>query len=310
MALSNSHPAFYAQGGYSFARGFDQIELTTVVDVLTYDVTNTLQIELDVQLFNRKLGIFKEADNISLSTTKYGDYATRYYDASYDVFFDNSLNPVEFNSITLTAAELAAAITSSSQIVSVGDYSTLYSDYVASVRQYFGYGGGFASLFTNAENFDISADFDADAFYEILKGTDASSNTVAYKRTPTGTITIDNVVEILRSAVDGNYFGNRDPSGGATASDPSDNSNYGVADGFLDGDIIWVPQGATINLSMGVDSEIIGAWLNNVGNEQLLSSSTSSTADSGAILSESTTSSLSNISRTKSIPLVIKLVNS
>jgi hypothetical protein len=312
MALTGDQYGFYATGGYSLDRGFDTIALNPVVGINQYDVTNTIQIEFNVQTFNQKIGIFKDADNITLleDASKTGIYATRYYDASNDAFYDvdSSGDPVVINEITLDASELVAGITADTQIVSVGSYSTIYSDYVSAVRTYFGYSGGFATLFANAETFDIADAFDATAFYNLLQGTDIVDSSNAYIATPTGTITISSIVEIIRSAIDGNLFANRDPSGGTTASDPSDSSNYGVADGFLAGDMIWIPAGCQIKLSVGVDAEIVGAYLNNVGPENLVSN-TSSYLQSAATFSDATVSNLTAITKTVNVPMLIKLVN-
>lgn len=307
--------AYVASGGFSLSRGFDAIAIQPVVGVNQYDMTNTVQIEFDVRTFNMKLGIFKEADHYNLMSeadkvATGSEYVSRYYDTTLDAFYDmNTGSAVEFNEITLDASELIAGITATSQIVSVGAYSSVYSDYEAAVRQYFGYSGGFATLFANAETFDIAEAFDATAFYALLQGTDVVDATNGYVSVPTGTITISNVVEILRSAVDSNMFENRDISGSdAFASDPANRHNYGVADGFVAGDVIWIPAGTTINLSVGIDSEVVSLYLNNIGPENLVTGSTS-TVQSGATFSEVTTSNLTAITRVISVPMVIRLVN-
>lgn len=311
MALVGFQYGFIASGGYSLSRGFETIALNPVVGVNQYDVTNTVQIEFDVQTLNRKLGIFKDTDNITLldDASKSGEYATRYYDATLDAFYDTlSGSPVTFDEITLDASELIAGVTDATQIVSVGSYNTVYSDYVAAVRQYFGYSGGFATLFANAETFDITNAFDATAFYNLLQGTDAVDAANAYVATPTGTITISNVVQILRNAVDSNIFANRDPLTGTTASDPNDNNNYGVADGFVAGDMIWIPAGTTINLSVGVDAELVSTYLNNIGPENLVTNTTSFVR-SGATFSDATISNLTAIVKVVAVPLLLRLVN-
>lgn len=301
-ALSNAPIyAFYASGGFTFNEGYNNIEANFQSGVNQYDYTKAVQVSFNTQSFNRKLGIFKGSDNITLvaDNLKTGEYAKRRYDASSDRFVDRSTgSDVSFNSITLTSTEFNAGISLTSQIISVGALELLYADFVSNVRSYFGYSGGFASLFDNAETFDISGGttFGAAAFLELLSLSDIS-----------GTIIIPEIVECLRFSIDGNIFNNR--FGLNSSSDVTDRNNYGVADGFMPGDMIWIPNGIGVHLSVGVESELVNTYLNNIGPIQLVSHS-DSYLRSGALFSDIITTSLTNIAKTMNAPVLLVLSDS
>jgi hypothetical protein len=67
-------------------------------------------------------------------------------------------------------SELIAGITSTSQVLSVGSLGTVYEDFENSVKAYFGYGGGFASLFDGGETFsDGGTVFDGSALLSLME---------------------------------------------------------------------------------------------------------------------------------------------
>jgi len=148
-----------------------------------------------------------------------------------------------------------------------------------------------------------------------------SDPSAAFIQNVSGSITIPNVTEVLRFAVDSNCFNNRTPAvtsaaGSNTSTDPTDRSNYGVQDGFIAGDLIWVPTGTTVTLGVGIDSEAVSSALNNIGpaaTSALISQLNSSVAlnytQSGAPFSSQTSATLTKISRTLTAPLVIRLDN-
>ena len=125
-----------------------------------------------------------------------------------------------------------------------------------------------------------------------------------------GSIIISNINKLLRNAVDANVFGNRTPNlETGIAADPINRSNYGVGDGFLEGDIIWVPSGTTIKLSVGIDSESF-LPLNNAGpaNSAILTAEQDTNFGNGNF-TQSSTASTTKISRTVQAPLMIRIVN-
>ena len=256
--------AFEATGGFTMERGFDTIKLAEQTAPVYVDVTDAIQIKMDVATFNTKL-----------------DLAS----------FDSATDSFGVDSISLSAEELTAGVTADSQIISVGKYSTLYSDFQTYVANYFDIPGGFSSLFTAASEFAIDTDneFTAASFIALLTAS-AQDPSGRYISDLSGSITIANIANLLKYSVDGNVFGNRNPV----------DKNWGVEDGFVAGDLIWVPAGTTITLKLAIDPEAL-APLNN------LSASQSTTIGEG-IFTQTTEATTELITRVVTAPLLIKLV--
>ena len=254
--------AFEATGGFTMERGFDTIKLAEQTAPVYVDVTDAVQIKMDVLTFNDKLGLF---------------------DSITDSFANDE--------ISLSSEELTAGVTADSQIISVGKYSTLYSDFQSYVASYFGLAGGFSSLFTAASEFAIDTDntFTAASFIALLTAS-AQDPSGRYISDLSGSITISNIAKLLKYSVDGNVFGNRNP----------EDTNWGVENGFVAGDLIWVPAGTTITLKLAIDPEAL-APLNNV------SASQSTTVGEG-IFTQTTEATTELITRVVTAPLLIKLV--
>ena len=253
--------AFYGSGGFTMDQCFNTIKLTQPNPLLRYDVTSALQVRFDVRTFNAKLGLYKDDNNVGVTATTF--------------------NPVTDNfsidEITITADEFVYGM-SVEQVISVGSYSTMYNDFKQLVNTYFGYAGGFSSLFSQASEFDINNGvFDASAFLNIINPYSLPSGENV--KQVTGAITISDINSLLKYAIDRNIFGNRTTqSSTGTASDGSLNytgnsntmeenlykSNYGMADGFIAGDLIFIPAGTTIKLHLDIDSENFNP-LNNIG---------------------------------------------
>ena len=289
--------AFIAHGGYTLAQGFDTIKLAIEQPVTQYDLTQAVQVAFDVRTFNTKLGVIKDASNINIIDTSYIPALDRY--------------PVD--TITLSAAEFVAGMTSK-QVISVGTYSSMYSDFNYYVNAYFGYSGGFSSLFSKNTSYDYNKGvFDASAFIHLIT-TMVPDPSDAYISPVTGTITIYNVNNILRYTVDSNVFGNRNPVTGTTASDATNHANYGLIDGFYDGDLILIPTGTTITLTLGIDAEAL-LPINNIGPMNVANLTELSNFvekynnNLSTYYSESSSATRTQIQRVLTAPLVIRLTN-
>jgi hypothetical protein len=298
---ANSVFAFNASGGFTMARGFDDIKFRTADAIPRFDVTDAVQVLFDVSTFNTKLGLFKNALNtVIVSST---------FDKVDDCFKSGG---DEVSSISLTSTNLINGLNvNGRQVISVGKYATLYSDFNNYVISYFGFDGGFSSLFAAASEFaiDTNNQFNGASFVRLLNG-EAVAAGGNYIADLSGSITISNLTKLLRYAVDTNCFGNRtpniDPSG--TSVDPSYNSNYGVGDGFIEGDLIWVPAGTTITLNLAIDSESF-LPVNNVGPSFASTNYSQTTSYTGDNFNQSTSATTNLITRTVRAPLLIKLVN-
>lgn len=293
--------ALTATGGFTMERGFDDIKFREADAISRFDVTDAVQILFNVATFNAKLGLVKNATNTTIVSSTFNEVTDTFKNAGVDV-----------SSVSLSAAEFITGVNvNGKQVISVGKYATLYSDFKNYVSSYFGFDGGFSSLFAAASEFNIdtSNNFTGASFARLLRGeTEAASGN--YISDLSGSITVTNLVKLLRYAVDTNCFGNRtpnvDPAG--TSVDPSLNSNYGIEDGFIAGDMIWVPQGTTINLKLAIDSESFMP-INNIGPALATANYSQSTNYTGANFSQTTSATTNLISRTVKAPLLIKLVN-
>jgi hypothetical protein len=246
-----------AQGGFNISQKFPIIKLTTVNPINKFDVTNTLQITLSAELFNVKLGTYTSTYNGSI-----------YNRWSNDV-------------ISLTSSELLNNIKFSKQIISLGTYTTLYSDFIQYVDQYFSIAA--SSIFSTVQNFNYNNGiFDANAFITLINEPLALS----------GTITIYNINSLLQYAVDTNVFGNRSGVNGNS-----------IADGFAPGDLILVPSGSSITLDLQID--LGSANVYSYGLNQVSSNSIRYNNNNFRV---STTADMNEIKRVVTAPLVIELV--
>jgi hypothetical protein len=294
VMVSNMY-TFNAVGGFVMERGFDDIAFREDAAIETYDVTDSVQVLFDVATFNTKLGITKNTANTQLVSTQFNPVTDQF-----------ESNNVAIDTVTLSSTEFVNGLVKPEQIISVGRYTTLYSDFTNYVATYFGFDGGFSSLFTAASEFSIDDDgvFDSNSMLSLLTGT-TGDGTGAYISDLSGQITIVNITKSLRHAVNTNCFGNRNPSNGGTAIDPANSSNYGVADGFVAGDLVWVNTGTLVKLNLNIDTEGFNP-VNNVGPQNTLLQVTNYTSGN---FSRETTATTTNINRSVRAPLLLKLVN-
>jgi hypothetical protein len=259
----NTVYAFEASGGFQVLRQFEKLGLRPQSSIPTYDVTNSVQIMLDVASFNKKLGLYKNATNDVLISSSFNEVDDMF--THIDTF--TAPNGTEMDSIFFLAEDLREHLLTHNQIISVGTYSSLYTDFSSFVRYKFGFFGGISSLFEGASEFSADPSnnniFNSDSLFKLIHGqvrntNDSSSNNL------TGYITINNITKTLRYIVDTNCFGNRTPTtidengstvlGSGKAIDPVNKSNYGVEDGFIAGDLIFVPNGLSVSLNVKVDT--------------------------------------------------------
>jgi hypothetical protein len=253
--MSNSTPAFTGSGGYSTSQDFNTIKQNVSTEILQHDITNSVQVTFDVRTFNNLIGIQKDASNIEILTSDY---------------FDSSSNAFNQDSLSISAKQFVSGINMSgnagpNNVTSVGLYSTFYRDFANYIATYFnlpspqgedddyndqGTSQGISTLYANEYNFlPNDGIFDNDALLAVLNGDGVKDNSGSFIETLAGTIELKGITAALRFAVDTNCFGNRNIETGTTASnDGSGNtssSNYGVSDGFYDGDVIYIAGGGT-----------------------------------------------------------------
>ena len=274
--------AYEASGGYVMEQGLTNIVMIPYEKINKYDVTESLQVEFDVRTFNKKIGLIKDASNIGIINTTY----------------DPALNHFPTDTITLNAFEFVSGM-NESQVISVGKYHTLYSDFQTFLNAYFGYPEGFDSLFTIQSQININNGiFDASALmhlmtYQVLNASGEYVNTV------TGEITIHNVNALLRFANQYNPFNNR----------ISSQSN--ISDGFIDQDLIFIPTGTIVTLYVNIKN--VDAYPNYVAltasGESYLQNITHDGDYTNGYFSQTTTVTSDYIKRVIEVPLLMRLTN-
>jgi hypothetical protein len=274
--------AYEASGGYVMEQGFANIVMVPYEKINKYDVTESLQVEFDVRTFNRKIGLIKDASNTGIISTTY----------------DPAMNHFPVDTITLNSVEFVTGM-NESQVISVGKYTTLYSDFQMFLNQYFGYPDGFSSLFTIQSQININNGiFDASALinlmtYQVINASGEYVNAV------TGEISIKHVNALLRFANQYNPFNNRVPG----------QSN--VSDGFIDRDLIFIPTGTNVTLYVNVKN--IDAYPNYItittSGETHLQNITHDGDYTNGYFSQTTTVTSDYIKRVIEVPLLIRLTN-
>lgn len=271
--------AYGASGGYVMEQGLATIKLMPYETINKYDVTQALQVKFDVRVFNEKLGLYKDGSNATILTTSY-NYNTMSFPS---------------NSISLSAPEFRLGVNVSADVISVGKYYTLYSDFQTLLNAYFGFPQGFTSIFSLDSQISINGGvFDASAMIHLMNYS-ALSASGEYVNTMTGDITIDHINGLLRYACSENPFNNR------TSQVP--------ADGFMANDLIYVPTGTTVTLVANfANSDSSSNYITIL--PSALAQIQGQTGDfTNGDYSQVTTFNSASIVRVVKVPLLIRLVN-
>lgn len=279
----NRSYAFNANGGFKVNQTINQINLASADALVQYDVSGCIQVKFSARTLNTKLNIMKDTTNI--------DVVEALYDPQTDLLLTDSIN--------VCTCDFIDGINVQS-VISVGQLKYLYSDFMYTVGAYFGDPNGFASLFSQVNDFNINNGgiFDASAFVQVVNSAQFNMQG-SFISDLSGQVTISNINKTLRYALDGNVFQNRFPS--------ENKLNYGVVDGFIAGDLIFIPEGFTITLSLGIQQENI-LPINNIGPTNLDAIDPIINWTRGYI-KRSTTYSTTNITQVITIPILLELTD-
>ena len=272
--------AFGASGGFRLLQGFNQINERPPDLLSKYDVTDAIQVFFSAATLNKKIGILKDASN------------THTVQAWYDPITDR----LHYDSLQLCSCDFANGLNLDS-VVSVGKLSNIYSDFKDCVASYFGDPGGFASLFSGDQEFEVNGSvFDASALIQVLN-TSKFNMAGSFVSDLSGYVTVSDINNLLQYVVDANIFGNRDPT----------KLNWGIVQGFVGGDLIFIPTGFTITLSLDIQAETFSP-INNIGPANLHAIRNRLNWTRGSI-TRSTTSTLTNITQTTTVPILMILTD-
>lgn len=274
--------AFYSSGGFSVQQDYPNIEIHDTSISNQYQVADALQIEYSVSRINTKLGITKDENN---ETTLFTEY---------DVSNDTLIN----DEVTITAEDILDYITSD-KIISMGKLSTLYEDFNYTVLEYFGAPDGFASVFSGEESYyDVNKGvFDEEALIQLFNKYDFNINGT-YVSDLSGYFKVSRVTNSMKYAANNNVFNNR----------PTE-SSIGPADGFIAGDLIYIPDGISITMTVNLEPEPY-VPATNIGPTNLSSvNHLINYTESQTNIRKQTTSSVTNITQTYRVPILVVLVN-
>jgi len=286
-----------SSGGFSVEQGFSEILLKANVPMSQYDVTDALQLTYSVRQFNNKIGIIKDEQNLHVLHSEFNPHT--------------ELLPI--NAINISTAEFLETVNASS-VISMGALSTLYSDFNNTVLTYFGAPVGFSTLFAGANTYNINGGvFDPSALVHIINGN--SFDVVgSYVTDLSGSFTVQDINKNLKFFSTSNIFGNR--SSTVTNGNPNDPDgcecephviNTGIQNGFIAGDLIFIPGGLTITLTVNIEAETI-LPINNIGPTNLQHiNNRINFQNTVRNVSKTTTATLTNITQTYSVPILLVL---
>lgn len=229
MVITEDLIAIDATGGFAVDISLADIDLIKVNPLRNFDLTETLQLNFDVRIFNEKIGLFKDASNTTI----------------LDSSFNSEIGAFPEHTITINFEEFKNNVTAS-QIISLGKFETVYSDFKQYINRYFHYSNLFHSLIKNSEATDISNGiFDNNHFIELINGQSINSDGQTVNNF-SGSVQIRDINTSLGYILEDNPFNNR-----PTTTDLS----YSLGDGFIAGDLILVNPGMVIELQLIVDEQ-------------------------------------------------------
>ena len=280
---------FDTSGGFSIEQSFSQIDLNTYSPIAQYDVTDAIQIRFSVRTLNNKIGIIKDQSNIEV-------LQVLYYNNLQDILQDVHGNITDH--VTVNPVDFIKGVTTEN-IISMGKMSRLYSDFNYTVMEYFGAPYGFSTIFSGASEYNINNGvFGKTEFIKLINGISFDGVTGSVISALDGYFTVNDLNKHLRFICGTNVFGNRPPTG-----------NFGLPNGFIAGDLLYLPNGISITLSVAIEQEPYTP-INNVGPTNLHSvDDMVNWSDPQHNVHNVTTSTLSNITQTYSVPILIILDN-
>ncbi len=271
-----------SEGGFSLKQNFQEVQMAPANKLVpAYDLSNAIQISLGVRIMNDKIGITKDESN----------------NVVFDAEFDASGINLAADSLSFGTTNLTECI-GVDNIISMGRLSSLYSDFNETVYKYFGLPNGFGNIFSNYDATNINGGvFDASCLIHVLSGNsfDVSGS---YISDISGSFTVNNINEVLRFIIDEDVYNNRDPS-----------DNIGLGNGFIGGDLIYVPDGISIGLSLDIESEPYTP-INNIGPSNLQKIDASiNYFETNSNVRKTTSYSVNNITQTYTVPMLFVLSN-
>jgi photosystem II stability/assembly factor-like uncharacterized protein len=244
---------------------------------MRFYVTNAVQLKYCTHSFNEKIGILKDsAGNVSQTS------------------YNSDTRSLNIDSLQIPTSEFIRNI-NPTDVISVGSLSSLYTDFQSCVSTYFGDPNGFASMYALVQEFKVNNGvFDASAFLQVINKS-TFNMAGSYISDLSGVIKLTGITTDLAYSIETNVFNNR-----TGFSYPQD-----IAKGFMTKDLVFVPEGFTITLSLDIQPEIYGP-INNIGPQNLNVINNLINFTNG-FYKRVTTSSTTNITQKTTIPILFVL---
>ncbi len=273
QVLSNSS-AFDGEGGYLINQTFPFYSL--VNEILTHNLTNALQLKYNLRDINYKIGVVTDKDGKHLVSN-----------------FDSTSGYLTTDKLEIDATDFLNNLTPSN-IITIGALEPIYSDFIATIRRYFNGDITVGGSFFNINN----GVFDKGALINIANGHnfDVEGSIVS---DISGVTSIKDINDKLQRAIAKNPFNNRDQT-------------TRIRDGFQEGDVVFIPEGLTIRLSIDINP---GPIYGNSGVLALDASANDLNLNNSEIertqtkFFKTTTYDLSNITQVYTVPLSFILTN-
>ncbi len=214
--------AFLGEGGFTIKKTIPISDVSFTLEPTQYDLTHTLQIKIPTHVFNTRLGIYKDINgNITSTSNNYSDSSNNFVNddilLSYQSFIES------FSSI---------------DILSLGIFHQLYTDFIGGVNRYFGIRATDRQLINELTDSNIDGYLSEVEFYDMLNRIKADGSYYL-----NGSLRITNCNTILKNAIITNAFNNR--------------SNKTIRDGFITGDKILFFKGIEVKYAMNYNFNLV-----------------------------------------------------
>lgn len=271
-----------SDGGFSLKQNFNSIGAASANNLTAaYDLSDAIQILLGVRVLNDKIGIVKDESNNVVISALMTDDGTG----------------LQTNSLTFNTTNLTECV-GVDNVITMGRMASLYEDFSNTMYTYFSLPLGFGNIFAHEHTTNVNEGiFDASGMIRVLNGNsfDVSGSFIS---DISGAITINNINEVLRFVIDSNAFNNRDAS-----------DNIGLSNGFIGGDMIYVPDGLTIGMRVDIESETYFP-INNMGPDNLAKIDASiNYYEPYSKVRKTTTYDYNNVTQHYTVPILFVLTN-
>lgn len=214
-----SHYAITAEGGFHIAKS--EIAIPMKLDIFSeigkYYVSDAIQVKFSAETLNSKL------NGYNYDSGKFSE-----------------------DSIEISADEFISL--ENSDIISLGDFSNSYSEYIRFINNKCNFAVGGISIFSSDSQSKLSSIINAEEFLDWIRQSYMDDFGIT-QNILKGKVSIFNVNNMLEKMNNINIFGNRE-------------NTQSISGGFLAGDLIYFKDGLSMNMYISTDSVINGNILN------------------------------------------------